>query len=97
MPIRLQADFNGLFGDVLCLSHRETCLADDGTQIAVIEGMAAVAFEPDANALGEADELYATGVIEKAPESLACNGSRWILRIDSDGVRNRLDDLGAGS
>jgi hypothetical protein len=37
-PIRIHADFNGLFSELLCLSHRETCVGADGQDIVVREG-----------------------------------------------------------
>lgn len=89
MTLRLYADFNGLFGDVLCLSHDETCRTPGGEQVEVTEGAAAVALEPDSDADVNPMELFASGTIERAPDELACLGSRWVLRIDADGVRHR--------
>lgn len=89
MPLRLTTDFNGLFGDTLCLSHEETCHTPEGEHVVVTEGMSAVALEPDSDEHGNPMELFATGIIERAPEELACLGSRWVLRIDADGVRHR--------
>jgi hypothetical protein len=37
------------------------------------------------------DDLLATGTVEPAPDWLQCNGSRWVLRIDADGVRHESD------
>jgi hypothetical protein len=88
MPLRLLGDFNGLFGDVLCLSHDETCLTPEGERVAVSEGMLATALEPDIDE-GKPAELYATGLIERAPDWLACRGSRWVLKIDEHGIRWR--------
>ncbi len=89
MRLRLAGDFNGLFSEVLCLSHEETCRTPDGQRVEVLEGMLAVALEPDIEEDGTPSELFATGTIERAPDWLACRGSRWVLRIDSDGVRWR--------
>ena len=81
-PPRLWADFNGLFGDVLCLSHRGTCIEHTIGPINVREGMHAVACD---------DELVADGKVEQAPEWLRCKGSTWVLRIDQRGVRDLHD------
>ncbi len=86
---RLRADFNGLFGDLLCLSHGGTCLAEDGTPVVLEAGMLVTAFDEDTNDHGERDDLVASGVVEPSPLWLQCNGSRWVLRIDAHGVRNQ--------
>ena len=89
---RLRADFNGLFrgGTVLCLSHGDTCPDENGEEVPLHAGMVVTAFEPDSE--GEVrDDLIATGTVEPAPEWLQCRGSRWILRIDENGVRHESD------
>ena len=45
--IKLRADFNGLFGEVLCLSHRETCTDENGNPVVVREGMCVLAYDED--------------------------------------------------
>ncbi|MBW3570521.1 MAG: hypothetical protein KY467_05400 [Gemmatimonadetes bacterium] len=89
--IRLHADFNGLFGDLLCLSHGDTCTDDRGNEVRLVAGMAAMAFEPDVDDDGQPADLIATGVVEPSPEWLQCNGSRWALRIDQHGVRHQTE------
>jgi hypothetical protein len=32
-----------------------------------------------------------SGIVEPSPESLRCLGSRWVLRIDQNGVRHESD------
>ena len=86
--IRLKADFNGLFGDLLCLSHGPTALDDAGREVELRAGMAAIAFEPDTDDDGNPEDLVARGVVEPSPAWLHCAGSRWVLRIDEDGVRH---------
>jgi len=88
---RLRADFNGLFGDVLCLSHTDTCLDEEGNPVVLITGMKVVAFEPDSDALGNPDELLAAGTVEPAPPEVACRGSKWILVVDENGVRHQSE------
>jgi hypothetical protein len=56
--------------------------------------MSVVAFDEDADDKGTRDDLVAAGVVEPAPAELACRGSRWVLRIDADGVRNESDIRG---
>jgi len=91
MTIRLQGDFNGLFGDVLCLSHVDACRDEAGNDVTLTSGMIVTAFEPDEEADGTPSELFACGVVEPSPEWLQCKGSRWCLKIDSNGVRHRSD------
>jgi hypothetical protein len=86
--IRLQADFNGLFGDLLCLSHGDTCRDEASHPVVLAAGMAATAFEPDVDDDGQPADLVATGVVEPSPHWLQCAGSRWVLRIDERGVRH---------
>ena len=45
--VKLEADFNGLFGDLLCLSHEDTCIDEHGLPISVFAGMKATAFQDD--------------------------------------------------
>ena len=37
------------------------------------------------------DDLLARAVVEPSPDWLACNGSRWALRIDAGGIRHASD------
>jgi hypothetical protein len=89
--LRVQADFNGLFGKILCLSHADTCLDEEGNIVTMHEGMAVTAFDEDADAHGNRDDLIASGTVEPSPEELRCLGSRWILRIDEKGVRHESE------
>jgi hypothetical protein len=86
--IRLRADFNGLFSQLLCLSHKETCVAENGRDVTVHEGMIVTAFDEDVGDDGKPDNLIASGTVERSPAWLSCNGSRWVLRIDENGVRH---------
>lgn len=86
--MRLEADFNGLFGDLLCLSHADTCRDEAGNEVPLVAGMAVTAFEPDTDDDGRPADLIATGIVEPSPTSLQCNGSRWVLRIDEHGMRH---------
>lgn len=88
---RLRADFNGLFGEILCLSHEDTCLDETGAPIQLKAGMMVTACEDDPNERGMPDVLIASGVVEPAPEWLQCAGSKWVLRIDADGVRHQSE------
>jgi hypothetical protein len=86
--IRLLADFNGLFGDLLCLSHADTCPDDAGNEIPLRAGMRVTAFVPDSDDDGNPADLIATGVVEPSPDWLQCSGSRWVLRIDENSIRH---------
>jgi len=87
----VRADFNGLFSEVLCLSHSDTCIDADGNIVMLREGMVLTAFDEDADEHGKRDDLIASGIVERSPEWLRCRGSRWVLRIDQNGVRNESD------
>jgi hypothetical protein len=73
---KLRADFNGLFGAVLCLSHSDTCLDESGTAVQLRAGMRVTAFDLDEDEHGVRDDLIATGIVEPSPEWLQCRGSR---------------------
>jgi|SRR5215831_14928490 len=90
-PIRIRADFNGLFSELLCLSHKDTCAGEDGQDVEVYEGMTVMAFDEDVDDDGKPDNLIASGTVERSPKWLRCNGSRWVLRIDQNGVRHESD------
>jgi len=79
--IKLRADFNGLFGEVLCLSHRETCTDENGNPVVVREGMCVLAYDEDQDENGNRDDLIATGVVAKSPGWLRREASVWCLRI----------------
>ncbi len=83
----VRGDFNGLFGDLLCLSHDDTVRVIDGGEIPLRAGMTLTAAEPDEED-GEPLWLMATGTVEPSPEWLECRGSRWVLRIDERGVHD---------
>jgi hypothetical protein len=89
--IRVSADFNGLFGDILCLSHADTCLDESGNLIHLSEGLRLIAFDEDLDESGNRDDLIACGYVETAPAWLQCKGSKWILRIDSNGVHHQSE------
>lgn len=93
MSIRLHGDFNGLFGDLLCLSHSDVATDDTGASIPLEDGMEALAFEPDVDA-GKPCFIVAAGRVVPSPQSLQHQGSRWCLQIDHRGVRHvsSLDD-----
>lgn len=88
---KLRADFNGLFGDILCLSHGDTCLDINGATVQLSAGMTAIAFDEDADETGKRDDLIASGVVEQSPDWLSCNGSKWVLKIDANGVRHESE------
>ena len=90
-PQKVYADFNGLFGDILCISHGNTCTDANGVEVELRAGMVLTAFDEDLDERGDRDDLLASGTVEPAPDWLQCNGSRWVLRIDARGVRHESD------
>src|SRR5262245_53789340 len=88
---RFVADFNGLFDNLLCLSHGDSCHDETGRAIPLRSGMKAIAVAEDLNDRGERDNLIAAGTVERSPDWLQCNGSKWVLRIDANGVRHQSD------
>lgn len=88
MVIRLHADFNGLFGELLCNSHSDAATDEHETAIRLAEGMHAIAFEEDVDDEGRSAFLVARGEIVRSPTPLVHAGSRWCLRIDAQGVRH---------
>ena len=71
---RIKADFNGLFGDVLCLSHDHTCEDEFGNVVALRAGLVVTAYDQDSNDAGERDDLQASGTVEASPDWLKCKG-----------------------
>jgi hypothetical protein len=86
--LRVRADFNGLFGDLLCLSHKDTCEDSEGNLVTLKSGMVLTAFDEDVDDNGNRDDLIASGIVERPPWRLRCGGSRWVLKIDGNGVRH---------
>lgn len=89
--LRVWADFNGLFSELLCLSHGDTSTDEHGAKVTLRAGMKLTAFMEDLDEHGNRDDLIASGTVEPSPAGLRCNGSRWVLRIDEDGVRHESD------
>lgn len=89
--MRVRADFNGLFGELLCLSHKDTCEDEDGNLVTLHAGMVLTAFDEDVDEHGNRDDLIVSGTVEPSPKSLRCLGSRWVLRMDRNGVRHESD------
>ena len=89
--MKLYADFNGLFGNILCLSHRDTAPDETGAEVRLVAGMRVTAFDQDSDEQGRRDDLIASGVVIESPDWLKCNGSRWALEIDENGVRHESD------
>jgi len=88
---RIRADFNGLFGELLCISHGESCSDEQGKPVTLYSGMKLTAFDEDQDDEGNRDDLIASGTVEPAPDWLRCNGSRWVLKVDESGVRHQSD------
>ena len=88
---KVRADFNGLFGDILCLSHEDTCRDEHGAVLLLREGMFITAYDEDADEHGNHDGLMAHGKVEPAPAWLQNHGSKWVLRIDENGVNHESD------
>jgi hypothetical protein len=57
----LRADFNGLFGEILCLTHEDTCPDAAGERVKHEAGMVVTAFDEDVDERGEPDDLVANG------------------------------------
>ena len=55
------------------------------------EGMTVTAFDEDVDDDGKPDNLIASGIVERSPKWLRCDGSCWVLRIDQNGVRHESD------
>ena len=90
MTTRLQADFNGLFGDILCLSHDDTCKNENGEEVTLCAGMRVTAFEENYEG-DERDDLIAIGTVEPSPDWLCRKGSKWCLKIDPGTPRFQSD------
>jgi len=56
--------FNGLFGELLCLSHGATSLSQSGVEITTSPGLRLTAFDEDADEHGDRDDLVASGKVE---------------------------------
>ena len=81
-------DFNGVFGEIMCLSHEDTSKSATGERVALAGGMDVVAFDPEPDEHGNPDALVARGRVEPSPDWLTCKGSRWCLRFDEHGIRH---------
>jgi hypothetical protein len=80
-----------LFGQLLCLSHGTTCIEQSGTENTLRNDLILTPFDEDADENGNRDDLVATGTVEPSPEWLQCRGSRWVLRIDDNGVKSESE------
>ena len=85
------ADYNALFGEFLCISHSESAPDEKGKPVVLTAGMHLTAYQDDEDDHGNPDRLIATGTVEPSPHDLLCKGSRWVLRIDKNGVRHESE------
>jgi hypothetical protein len=90
-PIEVQADFNGLFSELLCISHGDSAPDKHGKPVRLRAGMKLTAYDDDVDDDGNPDDLVASGTVEPSPAWLRRDGSRWVLRIDEHGVRHRSE------
>jgi hypothetical protein len=74
--MRVRADFNGLIGEILCLSHKNTCEDTVGNSVTLGAGMLLTVFDEDVDDNGNRDDLIATGTVKPSPQWLPCKGSR---------------------
>lgn len=88
--MKVWADFNGVFGELLCLSHSDYSVDEAGNRVQLKAGMLLTAYQEDEED-GKRDDLLASGVVEPSPSWLAKEGSRWVLRIDENGIRHQSD------
>ena len=88
--IRLPGDFNGLFGDILSLTHSDTSKDENGNEIILYAIMRATAFEEDYEG-DERDDLIAIGTVEPSPDWLCRKGSKWCLKIDPGSLGHQSD------
>lgn len=91
--LKVRGDFNGIFGDLLCLSHEDTCKDEFGNLVVLEAGMNLTAFDEDADENGNRDDLVAHGTVENATDWLKKHGSKWVLRINENGVRHESEKL----
>lgn len=89
--LKVHGDFNGLFGDLLCLSHEDTCKDEFGNEVILEEGMILTAFDEDADENGNPNYLVASGIVKPATGWLKDHGSKWVLRIDANGVYHETE------
>ena len=93
--LKVWGDFNGVWSDekgtMLCLSHGETCRDENGNNVILIEGMELTAFDEDADENGNRDDLIASGIVARPPDWLRHHGSKWVLRIDENGIYNESE------
>jgi hypothetical protein len=68
---KVWADFNGLFGELLCISHKETVLDESGQTLTLMPGMHLTAFMEDADENGKRNDLLASGTVEASPDLAA--------------------------
>ncbi len=88
----VDGDFNGMLApDLLCLSHGKPVRTADGRLIELSEGMSITAYDHDIGDDGNRDDIFASGIVEISPEFAQCQGSKWSLRIDSNGIRHESD------
>ena len=87
----VRADFNGLFGDILCLTHKPSGARQSGAEILFEAGMMVTAFDLDGDENGNPDDLVASGIVELPSAELQRHGSQWVLSIDENVVRHESE------
>jgi hypothetical protein len=59
--LKVYGDFNGVFGDLLCLSHNDMCKDEFGNTLILEKGMKLAAFDEDVDSQTEKLSVRLTG------------------------------------
>ena len=97
---RVYVDFNEMLdGDTVLLSTEDSKPDADGNIVVFTEGKAIGVYMEDLDANGSRDDLIADGTSEINPyygnkRKGWGSGCKWILKIDSKGIRNQSNEEG---
>jgi hypothetical protein len=90
---RVYVDFNEMVAsDEVLLSKLDTTLDSAGHPVSLLEGAPVAAYMDDPAENGAPDRLIADGVAIRNRHGGWTAGARWILKIDSRGIRRESDE-----
>jgi hypothetical protein len=88
----LYVDFNEMLEpDLVLLSAADTKLDANGNVVALSDGLKVCVYMEDTDASGKADNLVASGTVEKNQSSGWGAQVKWCCRIDGRGIKHQSE------
>ncbi|HSH98806.1 MAG: hypothetical protein ACAH07_02205 [Methylophilaceae bacterium] len=90
---RIYVDFNEMISDSeVLLSQKDTKVDSNGNEVVFIDGLNVSVYMDDEDENGNRDNLIAEGIAIRNYTNLYPI-ARWLLKIDTKGIRHESDEI----